>query len=114
MTTTHRSLATDQQDLRRIILLIDHADIGDMKCMRIKPFRESEEGLFFFGSGIMPAVHGDADKLIPPAMMEELYLSCNSKKDKLIIQGAGHADSMKTEGEKYWSTVFAFLANAGL
>lgn len=59
-------------------------------------------------------IHGDADKLIPPAMMEELYVSCNSKKDKLIVQGAGHADSMKTDGEKYWSIVFGFLANAGL
>ena len=55
-------------------------------------------------------IHGEADKLIPPAMMEELYTKCEAPAAKFTVAGAGHADSMKTEPERYWSEVFGFLA----
>ncbi len=55
-------------------------------------------------------IHGEADKLIPPAMMEELYTKCEAPAAKFTVAGAGHADSMKTESERYWSEVFGFLA----
>ena len=54
-------------------------------------------------------IHGDADTLIPPAMMEELFNECNAPKTKLIVEGAGHGDAMKAAGEKYWKAVFGFL-----
>ena len=54
-------------------------------------------------------IHGAADKLVPPAMMENLYDACNAPKTKLIVEGAGHGDSMKVDGKKYWETVFSFL-----
>lgn len=54
-------------------------------------------------------IHGNADKLIPPAMMEELYKACNAPKTKLIVENAGHGDSMKEAKEEYWRAVFSFL-----
>lgn len=56
-------------------------------------------------------IHGDADKLIPPEMMEQLYSACMSKKEKFTISGAGHGDAMKTDREKYWKNIFEFLSN---
>ena len=54
-------------------------------------------------------IHGEADTLIPPAMMEKLYSVCNAPKTKLIVAGAGHGDSMKEAGAEYWQAVFSFL-----
>ena len=56
-------------------------------------------------------IHGDADGLVPPAMMEELYRHCNAPKTKLIVEGAGHGDAMKEAGKEYWKAVFGFLAD---
>ena len=55
-------------------------------------------------------IHGSADKLIPPSMMDRLYDSCRSKKKKIIIEGAGHGDSMTTDSETYWKNIFDFLS----
>lgn len=55
-------------------------------------------------------IHGSADKLIPPSMMDRLYDSCRSKKKKFIIEGAGHGDSMTTDSETYWKNIFDFLS----
>ncbi|ORT99278.1 hypothetical protein D081_2007 [Anaerovibrio sp. JC8] len=57
-------------------------------------------------------IHGEADKLIPPVMMEQLYDACKAKKEKFTVPGAGHGDSMPTDSRKYWSEVFDFLARA--
>ena len=55
-------------------------------------------------------IHGAADTLVPPAMMEELFAACRGKKDKLIVAGAGHGDAMVTDREKYWRCIFDFLS----
>lgn len=56
-------------------------------------------------------IHGEADTLVPPAMMEELFAACRAaKKDKLIVEGAGHGDAMVTDREKYWKGIFDFLS----
>ena len=55
-------------------------------------------------------IHGADDKLIPPSMMDRLYDSCRSKKKKIIIEGAGHGDSMTTDSETYWKNIFDFLS----
>lgn len=55
-------------------------------------------------------IHGSADKLIPPSMMDRLYDFCRSKKKKFIIEGAGHGDSMTTDSETYWKNIFDFLS----
>ena len=54
-------------------------------------------------------IHGDADTLVPPFMMETLYDDCNSHKTKLVVKGAGHGDAMAVAGNDYWKAVFSFL-----
>jgi fermentation-respiration switch protein FrsA (DUF1100 family) len=55
-------------------------------------------------------IHGDADTLVPPAMLEKLYDACNAPKVKFIVEGAGHGDAMKEAGKEYWQAVFDFLS----
>ena len=55
-------------------------------------------------------IHGDADKLVPCEMMEKLYAASSAPaKEKFIVGGAGHADAKKTDPQKYFGRVFAFL-----
>lgn len=54
-------------------------------------------------------IHGDADDFVPFSMLEELYAASSSPKEKLIIQGAGHAKSKDVNPELYWSTITNFL-----
>ena len=57
-------------------------------------------------------IHGGADKLVPPEMMEKLYAACKAPKEKLTVKGAGHGDAMTKDEEKYWTCVFEFLSKA--
>ena len=55
-------------------------------------------------------IHGDADKLAPPEMMDTLYAASGAKvKARLSLPGVGHADAKKDAPEVYYSTIFAFL-----
>ncbi|MDD7383060.1 MAG: alpha/beta hydrolase [Peptoniphilaceae bacterium] len=54
-------------------------------------------------------IHGDKDNFVPFEMLEKNYNAHNGKKEKLIIKGAGHAQSYLLEPEKYWKKVFDFL-----
>jgi len=55
-------------------------------------------------------IHGDADKLVPCDMMEKLYAASSAPaKERFIVAGAGHADAKKTDPQKYFQRVFAFL-----
>ena len=55
-------------------------------------------------------IHGDADGLVPPRMMQELYEAAQPpQKEQLVVQGAGHGDAMKEAPETYWKTIFGFL-----
>ena len=38
-------------------------------------------------------IHGDADTFVPCWMCDEIYRSCASPKQKLIIKGASHAEA---------------------
>lgn len=56
-------------------------------------------------------IHGDADDFVPFSMLDEVYDACASEdKEKLVVEGAGHADSASTDPELYWSTVDDFVA----
>ena len=53
-------------------------------------------------------IHGAHDKFVPVSTTYENYLSCNSKKDMLIVPGAGHGRSYLVDNEKYEKTVLDF------
>ena len=55
-------------------------------------------------------IHGDADDFVPFAMLEEVYQAAVCPKEKLVVAGAGHADSREVAPELYWETVDAFVS----
>lgn len=57
----------------------------------------------------MAFVHGREDDFIPLQMMEQVYEACENDKIKLIVDGAKHAKSQKTNPELYWSTIDPFV-----
>lgn len=54
-------------------------------------------------------IHGDQDKFVPFSMLDKLYDAANCKKEKLVIKGAGHAESQIIDSQKYWKTVRKFI-----
>ena len=54
-------------------------------------------------------IHGQDDDFVPVVMIDELYLKANCPKEKLIIKGAGHAQSCSTDATTYYQTIFQFI-----
>lgn len=54
-------------------------------------------------------IHGDADKFVPYAMMNELYEACRSPKEQLVVHGAGHGLAYDTDKSTYIRTVGEFV-----
>lgn len=54
-------------------------------------------------------IHGDKDDFVPYSMMGELYNATTSPKEKLTIEGAGHAKAAKINPELYWYTIENFI-----
>ena len=54
-------------------------------------------------------IHGDKDKFVPFYMLDKLYNTCSSKKDKLIIKDVGHAKSESLKSDLYWNKVEDFI-----
>lgn len=54
-------------------------------------------------------IHGDADDFVPYFMLDQLYAASNAEKEKLVIEGGGHAKSKDVDPELYWSTITNFL-----
>lgn len=54
-------------------------------------------------------IHGGADKYIPFDMCSDMYDVCGSKKEIVMFEGAGHAQSYQTNPEKYFNTVLDFI-----
>lgn len=46
-------------------------------------------------------IHGSADTFVPCSMCHEIYDNCRSPKRKLIVEGAGHAESYYMAMEAY-------------
>lgn len=58
-------------------------------------------------------IHGDADKLVPYQMMQELFDASGApKKEMFTVPGAGHADAKKTDPQAYWQKIFEFIDHA--
>lgn len=56
-------------------------------------------------------IHGDADWFIPPVAMNNLYSNSIGYKEKLSVQGAGHALSFEIGGNLYKEAVLSFFKN---
>lgn len=53
-------------------------------------------------------IHGNADTYVPFYMLDILYNNAACEKEKLVIDGAGHADAATTSPELYWGSVQNF------
>lgn len=56
-------------------------------------------------------IHGDQDEMIPVESAYELYDAAFSRKEMLIVEGAGHAQTQQKDPELYYGTIDAFLAS---
>ena len=71
------------------------------KASCVKQIKKSKLPILF--------IHGDKDKFVPFCMLDKLYEAAGEKKEKLVIQGAGHAEASLISPEKYWHTVRKFI-----
>ena len=53
-------------------------------------------------------IHGSADTFVPCSMCDELYENCHSKKRRLIVEGAAHAESYYKDMAVYETTLDEF------
>lgn len=54
-------------------------------------------------------IHGTSDGFVPSSMLDEVFSAADCKKEKLLIEGAGHASSSSTNPELYWKTITDFI-----
>ena len=54
-------------------------------------------------------IHGGADDFVPTAMMDTLVQAARCPKSSLRVPGAGHAASVGTDEELYWTAVADFV-----
>lgn len=75
---------------------------------------------YFFGDGncvravsrsVTPTlfIHGDADTFVPFTMLDAVYSAASCEKQKLVVSGAEHAESLDTDPVKYWAAVDSFV-----
>ena len=57
-------------------------------------------------------IHGENDKLVPPAMAEELYAAAKGPRQLAIIAHSGHARGIFDDWEQYSKIVRAFVGAA--
>lgn len=53
-------------------------------------------------------IHGAADDFVPPEMLDRAWNAIPGPKERLIVPGAGHAESAIAAPQLYWETVDAF------
>lgn len=56
-------------------------------------------------------IHGSKDTFVPAYMCKELYDSCTSKKQMLMIDGAAHGESYFKDMEAYEQALDSFIAS---
>ena len=54
-------------------------------------------------------IHGDQDRFVPFEMLDVLYEAANCEKQKLVIEGAAHAESVGVNPTLYWGTIVKFI-----
>ena len=55
-------------------------------------------------------IHGSKDTFVPPAMSEEIYEACASRKKRWLAEGAVHANSFVIQKDEYIRIVEEFFA----
>ena len=81
-------------------LLMDRLDLKAASCVR--QVKKSRTPILF--------IHGDADDLIPHAMMDDLYSAARCEKEKLLVHHGRHGESANAQPELYWSTIRSFIS----
>lgn len=56
-------------------------------------------------------LHGDADTLIPPKTLQELYENCSAPKEMYMFKDSAHAQAIVDYNEEYANVVADFLQN---
>lgn len=56
-------------------------------------------------------IHGNQDNFVPFSMLDELYQAANCQKEKLVVEGAGHANSCSVGEDIYYQTIYRFIEN---
>ena len=56
-------------------------------------------------------IHGSQDNFVPFSMLDELYQAANCQKEKLVVEGAGHANSCSVGEDIYYQTIYRFIEN---
>ncbi|MDD4734243.1 MAG: alpha/beta hydrolase [Bacilli bacterium] len=54
-------------------------------------------------------IHGDKDEVVPLEMLDKLYNSTTSFKEKLIVEDAGHTQAAITNPVLYWGAIEKFI-----
>lgn len=54
-------------------------------------------------------IHGDQDKFVPFEMLNKVYENASCEKEKLIIEGATHAQASIVNPDLYWKTIDNFI-----
>ncbi len=55
-------------------------------------------------------IHGSEDNFVHTDMIYKVYDACNTEKQMLVVDGAGHGNSYNHAPELYFDTIFTFLA----
>ena len=77
------------------------AGYGMDECNAAREVRKSKTPTLF--------IHGSADTFVPCRMCEKLYANCGAKKQKLIVEGAAHAESYYKDTSRYEEALEKFL-----
>lgn len=77
------------------------AGYGMDECNAAREVKKSKTPTLF--------IHGSADTFVPCAMCETLYENCAAKKQKLIVEGAAHAESYYKDTKSYEKALEQFL-----
>lgn len=54
-------------------------------------------------------IHGNNDTFVPYKMLDKNYLTCISKKEKLVIDKANHTEAEALSYKEYWKTIDNFI-----
>ena len=78
-----------------------HANYSFKEASSVEQVKKSNTPTLF--------IHGDADDFVPFKMLDTVYNSASCKKEKLVIENAGHAMASSINPELYWSTIDNFI-----